>query len=102
MTKIVIDIEDDVAIDFLTKMAEEQVWHINAYIMTARERDSLENLSSHFRVLDALNLLIEYHGGNPVELKNKGVYCGDHKEDDQWSDQRDKNILGLGLGLGLE
>ena len=82
--KIEVDLTDEGMIQYLTETARDQVWHINNTIKTLRNNytDSdmpnhhLRDLQDFFATLEYTNNLIEYYGGEKVEVFCANVIPG--------------------------
>lgn len=82
--KIEVEMDEDGIIQYLTETARDQVWHINATIKSLRKNYTdtdkpdflLRDLQDFFATLDATNKLIEYYGGEKVEVFCANVVPG--------------------------
>lgn len=82
--KIEVDLTDEGIIQYLTETARDQVWHINNTIKILRNdyTDSdkpnhhLQDLQDFFATLESTNKLLEYYGGEKVEVFCANVIAG--------------------------
>lgn len=74
--KIEVELDETQMIPYLTEVARDQIWHINATIQNLRENYTKEDqpdylfkdLRDFFATLDATNKMLEYFGGEQVEV----------------------------------
>ena len=82
--KIEVEISENGIIQYLQEVARDQIWHINATIKSLRNNYTdndkptflLKDLQDFYATLDSTNKLIEYHGGDPVEVICANVIPG--------------------------
>jgi hypothetical protein len=79
--KIEVELSEDGIIEYLKEVARDQIWHINYTIQQLKTREDkpkflLEDLKDHFANLHNANKMIEYHGGEPVDIFGTEVKIG--------------------------
>lgn len=79
--KIEVELSENGIIQYLQEVARDQIWHINNTIQLLKNREDkptylLEDLKDHFASFDNANKMIEYHGGDPVDLFGVEVKVG--------------------------
>jgi len=82
--KIEVELDENQMIPYLTEVAKDQIWHINSTIQNLRENYTsedrpdylLKDLQDFFANLDATNKMLEYFGGEPVEVFSAHVTPG--------------------------
>jgi hypothetical protein len=82
--KIEVELDEKQMIPYLTRVAKDQIWHINSTIQSLRENYTsedrpdylLKDLQDFFANLDATNKMLVYFGGEPVEVFSAHVTPG--------------------------
>lgn len=79
--KIEVELSENGIIQYLQQVARDQIWHINYTIQQLKDREDkpqylLEDLKGLFAALDSANKMIEYHGGDPVDIYGAEVKPG--------------------------
>ena len=82
--KVEIEIDESGIIQYLTETARDQVWHINYTIKSLRNNYTdtdkpdflLRDLQDFFATLEYTNNMIEYYGGQRVEVFCANVIDG--------------------------
>ena len=79
--KIEVELSENGIIQYLQEVARDQIWHINYTIQQLKDREDkptylLQDLKDQFASLDNANKMIEYHGGEPVEIFGVEVKVG--------------------------
>ena len=83
--KIEVELDETQMISYLTRVAKDQIWHINYTIQSLRnnyknEEDRpdflLKDLQDFYATLDATNKMLEYFGGKSVEVFSAHVIKG--------------------------
>lgn len=79
--KIEVELSENGIIQYLQEVARDQIWHINYTIQRLKDREDkptylLEDLKDQFAALDNANKMIEYHGGEPVDIFGAEVNPG--------------------------
>ena len=79
--KIEVELSENGIIQYLQEVARDQIWHINYTIQQLKTRENkpihlLDDLKNQFAALDNANKMIEYHGGDPVDIFGAEVKPG--------------------------
>jgi len=82
--KIEIELDENQMVPYLTEVAKDQIWHINSTIQSLRENYTnydrpdflLKDLRDFFATLAATNKMLEYFGGEQVEVFSAHVTPG--------------------------
>lgn len=76
MTEITFNVPDELVLAVLEDIAKSQIWHINRDTKDSSTRIDLINIQDHFKTLECANHLIEYFGGEPVDMIRAKVKSG--------------------------
>jgi hypothetical protein len=79
--KIEVELSENGIIQYLQEVARDQIWHINYTIQQLKDREDkptylLQDLQDQFAHLHNANKMIEYHGGEPVDIFGVEVKVG--------------------------
>jgi hypothetical protein len=79
--KIEVELSENGIIQYLQEVARDQIWHINYTIQQLKNREDkptylLQDLQDQFAHLHNANKMIEYHGGEPVDIFGAEVKSG--------------------------
>lgn len=79
--KIEVELSENGIIQYLQEVARDQIWHINYTIQQLKDRENkpihlLQDLQDQFAHLHNANKMIEYHGGEPVDIFGAEVTPG--------------------------
>lgn len=79
--KIEVELSENGIIQYLQEVARDQIWHINYTIQQLKDREDkptylLEDLKDQFAALYNANKMIEYHGGEIVDIFGAEVETG--------------------------
>lgn len=79
--KIEVELSENGIIQYLQEVARNQIWHINYTIQKLKNREDkptylLQDLQDQFAHLHNANKMIEYHGGDPVDIFGVEVKVG--------------------------
>lgn len=74
--KIEVELDEKQIIPYLTEVAKDQIWHINSTIQNLRENYTKSDRPDHifrdlqdfFATLEATNKMLNYFGGESVEV----------------------------------
>jgi hypothetical protein len=79
--KIEVELSEEGIIEYLKEVARDQIWHINYTIQNLKGHEDkptylLQDLRDQFAALENANKMIEYHGGDPVDIFGAEVKPG--------------------------